>query len=83
MVQGITDAGGVDVSRGMQKFKHSDVVRAIKAARAAGEKVSGFEVALDGRIIVRIGDNAPPLAPGSDPDIEAYFAKLKRKKSDK
>jgi hypothetical protein len=32
-------------------FKQTDIVRAVKAARAAGLNVAGFELALDGRTI--------------------------------
>lgn len=72
------------MSRGVQKFKHSDVVRAIKAARAAGEKVSRFEISFDGRIVVFTAEAAaPPLAPVADPEIESYFAKLNRQKAGK
>lgn len=32
-------------------FKRADIVRAVKAARAAGLDVAGFELAMDGRTI--------------------------------
>jgi hypothetical protein len=38
--------------RGPNAFKHRDVVRALRAARAAGIDVARFEIAKDGTIIV-------------------------------
>jgi hypothetical protein len=54
----------------MSSFRHSDVVRAIKAARAAGESVAGIELDRDGKIKVLFGEKvkAAPSAEKSDAD---------------
>lgn len=46
------------MSRGRCKFKHSDVVRAMKAVAAAGAKVSRVEIDTDGKIVVVTADGA-------------------------
>lgn len=43
------------MGRGPCAFKQRDVVRALKATRAAREKVARFEIAKDGKIIVVTG----------------------------
>lgn len=45
--------------RGDQTFRQTDVVRAIKAARAAGEDVARIEIDRDGKIVVVIGKDEP------------------------
>jgi hypothetical protein len=37
--------------RGDQTFRQTDVVRAIKAARAAGEEIARIEIDRDGKIV--------------------------------
>jgi hypothetical protein len=44
--------------RGPCTFKHRDVVRALKATRAAGEKVARVEITKDGTIIMITGKPA-------------------------
>ena len=44
------------MSHGPQKFKRRDVTRALRAVKAAGEKVVRVEVDGTGRIIVIVGD---------------------------
>lgn len=44
------------MSHGPQTFKKGDLVRALRAVKAAGEKVQRVEVDKDGRIIVIVGD---------------------------
>ena len=39
------------MARGPATFKQADIVRAVKAARAAGLDVAGFELGLEGRTI--------------------------------
>lgn len=59
------------MSRGPQKFTQRDVVRAIKAARAAGLDVGGFEIGADGRIKVMVGRaTEQPAQPCDDLDRE-------------
>lgn len=40
------------MSRTVATFKHADLVRAVKAARAAGLEVTRTEIAPDGRIVL-------------------------------
>lgn len=49
------------MGRGPLPFKQSDVVRAVKAAKAAGIDVNRVEITVDGRIVVMQGPAAPPL----------------------
>jgi len=44
------------MSQGPQKFTKRDVVRALRAVKAAGEKVQRVEVDKHGRIIVIVAD---------------------------
>jgi hypothetical protein len=51
------------MSRTVATFKHADVVRAVKAARAVGLDVVRTEIAPDGRIVlVHRADASPALA---------------------
>jgi hypothetical protein len=54
--------------RGPQIFRKSDVTRAIKATKAAGEDVARVEIRPDGRIIVIMGKASS--AAGTDPALE-------------
>jgi hypothetical protein len=55
-------------------FRKSDVTRAIKATKAAGEDVARVEIGPDGRIIVIVGKAvAPPIANGTDPALEKWL----------
>jgi hypothetical protein len=47
------------VSRGSLAFKLTDVKRAIKAAVAAGQQVTGFEITRAGNILVHIATGQP------------------------
>jgi hypothetical protein len=61
--------------RGPQIFRKSDVTRAIKATKAAGEDVARVEIGPDGRIIVIMGKAvAPPTAARTDPALERWLA---------
>jgi hypothetical protein len=51
------------VSRTPAAFRQADVVRALKAFRAAQEPVAGVEIAPDGTI--RVLTSAAPLTPAS------------------
>lgn len=44
-----------DMSRGPHTFKQSDVVRAIKAAEAAGKELAGVRIDRHGQIVVMFG----------------------------
>jgi hypothetical protein len=61
--------------RGPQIFCKSDVTRAIKATKAAGEDVARVEIRPDGRIIVIMGRAvAASSAAGTDPALERWLA---------
>jgi hypothetical protein len=61
--------------RGSQIFRQSDVTRAIKATKAAGEDVTRVEIGPDGRIVVIVGKpGAPPIAAATDPALEKWLA---------
>jgi hypothetical protein len=51
------------MSRGPYTFKQTDVVRALKAADAAGREVAGFKIDRAGDIVVIFGK--PPAATAS------------------
>lgn len=51
------------MARTPASFKKADVVRLIEAARAAGLKVTGVEVASDGTL--RVLETVPPASPGN------------------
>jgi hypothetical protein len=61
------------VSRGRHTFRQADVVRLIKAARAAGEGILRVEMARDGRIIVVTKDGAAPTQTAADPALEKWL----------
>jgi len=44
------------MSHGAQKFTKRDVIRALRAVKAAGEKVQRVEVDKSGKIVVVVGD---------------------------
>ena len=48
--------------RGTVKFKQADVVRAIQAAKAAGEPGAEIKIDVDGRIKVTFGQQVRPAA---------------------
>lgn len=60
------------MSRGAQTFRQNDVVRAIRAARAAGEDIARVEIGRDGRIMVILGKTETPVA--VDPALEKWLA---------
>jgi hypothetical protein len=50
-------------------FKQTDVTRAIKAAQAAGLKVTGFEITTDGKItVVASAENGTTTATANEWD---------------
>jgi len=56
--------------RGRSTFRQQDVTRALRAAKAAGLEVSGYEVdATTGKIIVTTGSSEPKPASASPFDI--------------
>jgi hypothetical protein len=57
--------------RAAQKFRQTEVARAIKAVRAAGEDVARVEIDRDGRIVVVIGKEAPPA---TNPALERWLS---------
>ena len=62
------------MARGPQIFRKSDVTRAIKAARAAGEEHFRLEIE-NGKIIVILGKTeTPPIAATTDPALEKGLA---------
>lgn len=60
------------MSRGPLAFKQSDIVRAVKAARAVGMDVERVEIAPDGRIVVVQRGSIPTAATSP---LEAWKAK--------
>jgi hypothetical protein len=48
------------MSRVAQKFRHTEVVRAIKAAETAGLKVAGVEIEPSGKIVIAISPSDAP-----------------------
>ena len=54
------------VARGSSTFKQADIVRAVKAARAAGLAITATQIAPDGTI--RLIHTDPALFPSSDYD---------------
>jgi hypothetical protein len=61
------------VSRGAHTFRQSDVVRAIKAVRAAGEQVARIEIDRDGKIVLSIGAPGHAQAQNFDPELEKWL----------
>jgi hypothetical protein len=60
--------------RGRQIFRQTDVTRAIKATKAAGEEVARVEIGPDGSIIVIVAKaEAPPIAAAADPALEKWL----------
>jgi hypothetical protein len=70
------------MSRVAQTFRQSDVVRAVKALRAAGEAVARVEIDRDGKIVVIVGDPAKPTSSGPD-EVDRYFERLNEQESSK
>jgi hypothetical protein len=62
------------MSRGRQNFRQSDVVRAIKATRAAGESIARVEIDRHGKIVVIVGNAETSLAPAADSALEKWLA---------
>jgi hypothetical protein len=48
------------MSKVAQKFRRTELTRAIKAAEAANAKVSRAEIAPDGRIVIVMGQSDAP-----------------------
>jgi hypothetical protein len=42
-------------------FKQADVTRALRAAKAAGLKLSGYKIDVDGAIVVTLADGMSPV----------------------
>ena len=61
------------MSRGPAYLRQADVVRLIKAARAAGEGILRVEIARDGRIIVVTQGGAMPTQAAADPALEKWL----------
>jgi hypothetical protein len=57
------------MSRRAAAFRHSDVVKAVKAAKAAGNEIAGITFPLDGGFSLRFGK--PLEAQESAPDSSA------------
>ena len=55
------------MSRGLYKFKQTDIARAIKAVRSTGAQVTGVMIDTDGRISVQISDGSEPAATTANP----------------
>ncbi len=66
--------GEPKMSRGPHAFRQSDVVRAIKAAEAAGKNVARVEIDREGKIVVILGKTEAPLVPATDPALEKWLA---------
>ena len=67
-------------SRGVRRaslFRRTDVVRAVRAARDAGEVVDRVEIDQTGKIIIVITDK--PGAPASDEEVEKWVSKNARR----
>jgi hypothetical protein len=57
------------VPRGRGTFQQADVTRALRAAKAAGLEVSGYEIEpATGKILVRIGTPDPKSKASADLD---------------
>jgi hypothetical protein len=61
------------MARGPATFKQCDVVRAVKAVRAAGLEITRTEIGADGRIV--IVHKAQAIAEPADAALEAWKAK--------
>jgi hypothetical protein len=48
------------MSTGTQKFRRTEVVRAIRAAETAGLKVAGVEIEPTGKIRITVGESDTP-----------------------
>jgi predicted metal-dependent TIM-barrel fold hydrolase len=72
-VETVSELGSKAVmSRSDLKFKESDVRRAIKSVRKAGERVARVEIDPSGKIVVIVGPEAAP--PTVDPELEIWLA---------
>jgi len=59
--------------RGHATFRHADVVRAVKAVRAAGLEVERTEIGRDGRIVLI--HRAAAMSDDSDAALQTWRAK--------
>ena len=59
------------MSRAASTFRQTDVVRALRAARAAGLEVARYEIGKDGKIVVVTGQREALVA---DADINEWDA---------
>ncbi len=55
-------------------FKQTDLTRAVKAVREAGEAVGGVEIMPDGRIRVLVGTKATP----AETELDAWMKRQDR-----
>jgi hypothetical protein len=63
------------MTRARSTFRQADVVRALKAAAAAGLPVAGYKISAQGQIEVVIGK---PEAQDSDRPLDSWIAKYAR-----
>jgi hypothetical protein len=63
-------------TRGVCKFKQSDVTRAVKAVAKAGVAVARVEIAADGRIVIATST----VAMGQDDDLDCELAEFEAQK---
>jgi hypothetical protein len=56
------------MARGPLTFKQRDITRVLKAAVAAGHKVTRVEIAKDGNLFFVLNNEKPPTSPVDDWD---------------
>ncbi|GIQ73964.1 hypothetical protein BraRD5C2_24020 [Bradyrhizobium sp. RD5-C2] len=61
--------GGGVMSRGPQRFRLTDIVKVVKATKAAGLVVERIEFTLDGKMVVVSGQAEPSTDPA---DVEGW-----------
>ena len=71
--EGLRRIRSENMPRGPTRFKQRDVMRAIKAARAAGCAVQTVKIEKDGSIIVSAGSPTDPHQPAAD-DLDRELA---------
>jgi hypothetical protein len=59
-------------------FRQSDIARAIKAVRAAGEEVARVEIDRDGKITIVTGDGLDKPEVASENSLDQWIAKHAR-----